>query len=268
MLASHHGASTHGSNSQEWLDLTQPKYILISNGLSYGHPSKEAYKRFHEPVKNNSVKRHDVLVGKAVKKGEGESYKEGTLHKTKAAIFSTLTSGTITVNCMETGFKISTVVDNDVDLEEEKSKSIVESDEEKDEEVSVRENDNDILLTPKPSRPKNLNSDAVPPPFIEDLSGENSGDEDIDAGKVPIVAPKVAAYPKTNGGFLSFLRDKGYTFDKIAQEVSPKTYTFTPEKLTKIAEGLLKLPEEPNRRLNKLLIEKFPNEWGEFQQIQ
>jgi len=270
LLASHHGASTHGSNSQEWLNLTHPKYVLISNGLSYGHPSEEAYKRFHEPVKDNLVKRHNVLVGKAVEREKGGSYKEGTLHKTKASIFSTLTSGTITVGCMETGVKISTEKDGDIGLKEEKSKLIEERDEEEnDEEVAIEEKGNNIFVTPKSSHSKTLNSgsssgeDLLPQNlFGRSLSDESFGD--VGSKEESIVVPKETTYPQTIGGFLSFLNDKGYSFSDIAQKVSPGTYLFNPERLRKIASGEQELSPVRRKELWALLIKEFFTEWEEF----
>ena len=139
LLASHHGASTHGSNSVEWLNLTQPKYILISNGLSYGHPSEEAYQRFHIPSLKR-VGRHTVLVGKTTeKKEEGSSYKEAILHETNAAIFSTLDSGTITVNFEEGNTQLQTNKEGIIHDYEGRA-----PEDEKDLDVTINESDESI----------------------------------------------------------------------------------------------------------------------------
>jgi len=150
LLASHHGASTHGSNSLQWLHLTQPEYVLISNGFSYGHPSPEAYENFHAPLKN-TVKRHPVLVGNATEKNEEGGAKEGIQHHTISPIFSTLDSGTITVELEEAGVKISTAKDGEITLQSASSSPKAEEEaEDEPVEVSIIEEGNEeILLVPK-----------------------------------------------------------------------------------------------------------------------
>lgn len=118
LLSSHHGSFTHGSNSPQWLSITQPKYIFISNGLFYGHPSPEAYKAFHiQPLQK--VQKHKVLVGKekipaSGSKEKNKSYNQGILHETYAAIFSTLNSGSIIIILEKEALRVRTAIEDDI----------------------------------------------------------------------------------------------------------------------------------------------------------
>lgn len=48
LLASHHGADTVGSNSQDWIDTTKPRFVLVSAGdpATYGHPNCAVVQRY------------------------------------------------------------------------------------------------------------------------------------------------------------------------------------------------------------------------------
>lgn len=226
LLASHHGSSTHGSNSQEWLDLINPRYVLISNGLSYGHPSEEAYERFHmdiNPLKN--VTRHSVIVGKASKEAkEGTPCKEANLHETNAPIFSTLSSGTITVT-LSGKAQIETqnegIIKENNGLPEEETSKIISFDESAD----------DLI---------NIGEDEEAQNFALNLS-------------------------VTSKDFLTHLHtyeNKNYL--TIARAVSPGTYEYTPSKLKNIKEGTRNLNPLNEAKLLNLLKEKFPEEYERF----
>ncbi|MBD9437329.1 hypothetical protein IB223_14595 [Pseudoxanthomonas sp. PXM03] len=38
LVASHHGADSHGSNNERWANATLPQYVVYPSGASYGHP--------------------------------------------------------------------------------------------------------------------------------------------------------------------------------------------------------------------------------------
>lgn len=48
LLASHHGSDTRGSNSDDWIDRTKPRFVLVSAGdpASYGHPNCAVVQRY------------------------------------------------------------------------------------------------------------------------------------------------------------------------------------------------------------------------------
>ncbi|OJX09818.1 MAG: hypothetical protein BGO77_00050 [Caedibacter sp. 37-49] len=99
LLASHHGSAEEGCNSEKWIELVAPQYVVISNGWNkkYGHPRERAYENFKKSSKLKSLPTaHQILVGRGEDKFD--EYYNGGLHVTHRAIFSTLNSGTITVS--------------------------------------------------------------------------------------------------------------------------------------------------------------------------
>lgn len=110
-VASHHGASTHGSNSFEFLSKVEPAYILISNGHSkkYKHPDYACYKIFKNLKSLKRTQRHKVLVGP----NQGNMKK--SLRETHKAIFTTLSSGDVMLKIDPTqGYSVGTVVDKKI----------------------------------------------------------------------------------------------------------------------------------------------------------
>ncbi|AIL12424.1 hypothetical protein IM40_01040 [Candidatus Paracaedimonas acanthamoebae] len=100
LLASHHGSAEHGCNSEEWVKLVEPQYVLISHGHKYGHPQAQAYENFKKSPHLKTVKFHHVLVGKGLSKDD--IHYEGSLHTTSRAIYSTLNSGALTLElCLQ-----------------------------------------------------------------------------------------------------------------------------------------------------------------------
>lgn len=99
LLASHHGSSTHGSNHESWIKATNPEYVIISNGHD-GHPQPKAYQNFKQSTRLRQVKTHNVLVGG---KTPQQGPERGRLHTTVRGIFSTLNSGSITVQLYKDG---------------------------------------------------------------------------------------------------------------------------------------------------------------------
>lgn len=82
LIASHHGASSHGTNNKAWIETVQPKFVIISTGGRYGHPTKSAFENFqHENIAK--VDRHSVFVG-------GISDNESKNYKIQKGVFSTV----------------------------------------------------------------------------------------------------------------------------------------------------------------------------------
>ncbi|MCP4471328.1 MAG: hypothetical protein GY815_11700 [Gammaproteobacteria bacterium] len=50
LSASHHGASTHRSNHEEWIKATDPEVVVFSSGPSFGHPKCNVVKRYDDAV--------------------------------------------------------------------------------------------------------------------------------------------------------------------------------------------------------------------------
>ena len=61
LVGSHHGASTHGSNSQAWADAMQPAITLFSSGTSFGHPRCVSTQRYENSLLN--VSPHETQCG-------------------------------------------------------------------------------------------------------------------------------------------------------------------------------------------------------------
>jgi competence protein ComEC len=108
MTASHHGASTHGSNSQDWADSTAPSLLLSSAGDKFFHPRCAATNRYGSLAE---TKRHGIRCGSS------SSY---TTSRTTLAHYVTEVNGTVivtsngqspmTVNCtrsVECGVRIA-----------------------------------------------------------------------------------------------------------------------------------------------------------------
>ena len=63
LVASHHGASTKGSNSREWADATQPAVVIYSAGTLHGHPRCAARDRLRGTLAE--VPEHNGICGKS-----------------------------------------------------------------------------------------------------------------------------------------------------------------------------------------------------------
>jgi beta-lactamase superfamily II metal-dependent hydrolase len=147
LLASHHGSSTHGSNNEEWITATQPEFIIISNGLLHGHPHEEAYDIFKKSPRLKRVTEHNILIA--------QSSAQGMMHKTQNPIFSTLTSGTILLDLLENG-GIGIKINTDESAHKQKinihkNKEDKKETEDAIQEVSIIEENEKFLITPKKS---------------------------------------------------------------------------------------------------------------------
>ena len=63
LLASHHGASSKGSNSREWADAVQPAVVIYSAGTLHGHPRCAARDRLHGTLAQTP--QHNAICGKS-----------------------------------------------------------------------------------------------------------------------------------------------------------------------------------------------------------
>ena len=59
LMGSHHGASSHRSNSSIWADATKPDVVVFSAGTKYGHPKCLATSRYRSHVK--TVEPHSAI---------------------------------------------------------------------------------------------------------------------------------------------------------------------------------------------------------------
>lgn len=50
LSASHHGASSHGSNGSDWIDSTDPEIVIFSSGPRFGHPRCNIVERYEEKL--------------------------------------------------------------------------------------------------------------------------------------------------------------------------------------------------------------------------
>ena len=137
LLASHHGSVTHESNNKEWIEATEPEFVVISNGLFHGHPHDGAYQNFKKSPRLKKVTNHKVLVG--------EFDNEWSMHHTQNAIFSTLTNGTITI-VLEKEKEIKIICEKQKLLEVLKTK--IKKKKDKKEKLFVQETENEIIASP------------------------------------------------------------------------------------------------------------------------
>jgi len=150
LLASHHGSAEHGCNSEEWITLVAPEYVLISHGYNkkYGHPHAQSYENFKKSPRLVQVPAHHVLVGRGTKQTEDDY--EGSLHTTCRAIYSTLNSGTLTLELLPTKLILTPEIVQSLKIEKETKKN-----------VKIEEKTGEILLSVQKKqarRYKSLNS--------------------------------------------------------------------------------------------------------------
>lgn len=88
VVASHHGAVTHGSNSDTWVAATQPLYVIYSAGSSYFHPRCDAIDSFRAGDTLLPVDPH------AFRCGDGSAWRSGS---SDAAEYNTHSSGVVVV---------------------------------------------------------------------------------------------------------------------------------------------------------------------------
>ena len=96
LVSPHHGAATHGSNSQEWIDALSPDAVIFSSGDRFDHPHCTAFRRYAGTVAQTRT--HPVRCG------DTDGYQA---HETEAAKYVTSTNGTIVLSTTgETHYKI------------------------------------------------------------------------------------------------------------------------------------------------------------------
>lgn len=62
LLASHHGADTHGSNHDGWIAATNPQIVVFSAGIRFGHPRQEVVERY-QVAQTSNVALHHIRWG-------------------------------------------------------------------------------------------------------------------------------------------------------------------------------------------------------------
>ncbi len=87
LTASHHGASSDGSNSAAWAAKTRPAVVVYSAGTRYGHPTCKARETLADTIARTPE--HDAICGEP-----STTYKE---FSTKRAEYMTRVNGTITI---------------------------------------------------------------------------------------------------------------------------------------------------------------------------
>lgn len=87
--ASHHGATSHGSNAQNWADATMPRYLITSAGTSYYHPRCDAVASYVKAGRLYGAPEHNFTCG--------NSGGWSPTTRTDEAIFNTEESGTIVI---------------------------------------------------------------------------------------------------------------------------------------------------------------------------
>ncbi len=99
LVAAHHGSAHEGCNNAKLIRAVRPRCVLLSCGLSHGHPAAVAYENFKASRRmDRTAKSHKVIVGPL--KDEKDSVnpcKHATLHLTINHIYSTLNSGDLHV---------------------------------------------------------------------------------------------------------------------------------------------------------------------------
>ncbi|MGL4426955.1 MAG: ComEC/Rec2 family competence protein [Alphaproteobacteria bacterium] len=158
LLASHHGASSQGTNSKEWMSYTKPKVVLVSNGLTYEHPTYTAYEAFKTSEKLLSFKSHYVLTGLSeedkkqnIKKGKKEAEELPTLkrHKTYRGIYSTLSNGDLTLTFLDQkDIKLEIETSDSPILLSQGNSALTAKESDTEEKVTVREEKGIYTLTP------------------------------------------------------------------------------------------------------------------------
>lgn len=87
--ASHHGATSNGSNAQNWAGATMPRYLITSAGTSYYHPRCDAVASYVKAGRLYGAPEHNFTCG--------NSGGWSPTNKTEEAIFNTEESGTIVI---------------------------------------------------------------------------------------------------------------------------------------------------------------------------
>ncbi|HBP90826.1 MAG TPA: hypothetical protein DD706_24430 [Nitrospiraceae bacterium] len=64
LIASHHGADTHGSNHDGWIAAIKPQIVVFSAGNRYGHPRQEAVERY-QVAQTSNVALHHIRCGES-----------------------------------------------------------------------------------------------------------------------------------------------------------------------------------------------------------
>jgi hypothetical protein len=105
VIASAYGSTFQGANDKEWLDQVNPEYVILSHGASHLTFEQALYDSF-KSLKGlkDSVTLHNIQV----------QVPEVQTYPTNQGIFSTLSSGTITINLYKKDFTIKTEKEGEI----------------------------------------------------------------------------------------------------------------------------------------------------------
>ncbi|ALN65670.1 putative lipoprotein [Lysobacter antibioticus] len=100
LAASHHGAETENSNSQEWADATRPAYVVYSAGshANFRHPRCSAVATYRGAGELRQVGQHQLQCG------EANGWKQ---MKTSLSEYSTNSSGLIVITAGKSSSNVS-----------------------------------------------------------------------------------------------------------------------------------------------------------------
>ena len=106
LIASHHGANTHGSNNDRWARATLPQYVVYPAGASYGHPRCEVVETFRVIGRLSAVADHPLSCGLsgATYDAEHTALGEYNTHQSGAIVLTSDASGSdVDVQCLPDG---------------------------------------------------------------------------------------------------------------------------------------------------------------------
>ena len=106
VIASHHGADTHGSNNDHWARATLPEYVIYPAGASYGHPRCQVVETFRAIARLSAVVDHALACGVSGTAYDAEQTELGeyNTHQSGAVILTSDASGrSVEVQCLPDG---------------------------------------------------------------------------------------------------------------------------------------------------------------------
>ena len=106
LIASHHGANTHGSNNDRWARATLPQYVVYPAGDSYGHPRCEVVETFRVIGRLTAVEDHSLSCGMSGTSYDAEQTELGeyNTHQSGAVVLTSDATGrNVDVQCLPDG---------------------------------------------------------------------------------------------------------------------------------------------------------------------
>ena len=175
IIPSHHGSTSHGSNGTPFIIATSPEYILNSSGHQHGHPAEAPYTRFKlSPSLKSHVTRHSILLGKS-STAKSKAEKRYFTNETSKGIFSTLMSGTITVNLPISGH-VALHAEHEGQIEDRSTAALIREDSEDQDDIAddadVVETEEGVEITPQKAKVSS-NSVGAAVPFSLSSTAED-----------------------------------------------------------------------------------------------